>query len=262
MVSLPGVDVRLLLVSVAAMLAGCVRMGPGVSPASTERGADGAIVDRPARDGTGGDATPGEGRRPDWALDLLDSRADIACRDIAKGDRGKGDLLAKDAAKGDLPKDLATTDLPAKDAAKGDLVAAADVVVACPSGYSKINGSTSSYRVATAPGNWLPAEQACEADGTHLMIIDDANEGMLVGVVLPGTAVWTGVTDRITTGQFRKVTGSLASYLPWASGQPAAGGTRCTTFDSTTGLMSNTVCGAGRIYVCECDGLKAVAGTY
>src|SRR5262245_15812491 len=57
--------------------------------------------------------------------------------------------------------------------------------VTCPTSYVTIGQLSSRYRLITTSTVWLSAEQSCEADGTHLVIVDDATELAQVANALP-----------------------------------------------------------------------------
>lgn len=132
----------------------------------------------------------------------------------------------------------------------------------CPAGYTGIVTLTSRYRAIDNSETWLAAEALCEADGTHLVILDDNAEATYVIQLLTGQNVWLGVTDRVTVGTFRAVTGAPAPYLYWASGEPDATAPECVYMDGLTGRFADQDCASGRRPICECDGMAVDPSSY
>lgn len=130
--------------------------------------------------------------------------------------------------------------------------------------YVSVGTQSAMYKVVLSTSlDWLAAEQQCELDGTHLWIPDSALEKTEVLALAPGENLWTGVTDRISLGQFVRVTGGMQTYLPWEPGEPDIDVLqRCIQIDSQMGLFGDHECPDQREYICECDGVAVVAGTY
>ena len=130
----------------------------------------------------------------------------------------------------------------------------------CPPTYTRLGASCYRYSVVQVP-IWLDGELACEADGVgaHLVTIDDATEGNLMATSFGINDFWVGVTDRITEGMYRNVTGELAPYLVWVVGEPTS--SDCAQFDDG-GLFHVSTCDTSDEYVCEFDGRPAQAGAY
>ena len=156
---------------------------------------------------------------------------------------------------GNLDHDAAISDA-ARDAA----VDAASA--GCPASYVTLGAQTSRYRLITNSTVWLTAEQMCEADGTHLAIIDDAAELTAIANALATQNVWTGVTDRVAVGTFRKVTGAAAMYLPWDASEPDASAAECVYLDGLTLKLCDQDCTSGRRAACECDGVSVDTSAY
>ena len=132
----------------------------------------------------------------------------------------------------------------------------------CPTGYLPLAGETSKYRAVTSTDAWLAAEQACETEGTHLVILDTAAELAMMVALIPSQNLWVGVTERKVIGQWLKVTGGVASYLPWDTSEPDAANAECVQLDGVTTKLGDQGCNSGRRYVCECDGAPAMPSTY
>lgn len=154
------------------------------------------------------------------------------------------------------------------DAAIADTDATADARLdsttsaTCPPSYVTVGGQTSKYRGLTNSIVWLSAEQTCETDGTHLVIVDNAAELTAMTNLIPGQNLWIGVTDRKTIGAFLAVTGPSAAYLPWDASEPDGSAAECVFIDSLTLKMADQGCGSGRRAVCECDGVPADPTSY
>jgi len=146
------------------------------------------------------------------------------------------------------------------DAAMAD--AGPDAALTCPGTYVTVVGESSKYRAVNNSSGWLAAEQACEADGTHLWIPDTAAEMAMLVALLPGQNLWTGITDRRTVGQWLRVTGGTQMYLPWETGEPDAQQPECLRMDGLTTQLGDQDCTSGGRYICECDGAAADPTTY
>ena len=130
----------------------------------------------------------------------------------------------------------------------------------CPTGYTRIG--TSCYRLSGAQvPTWLDGELECEADGigSHLVTVDNATEGNLLAATFAINDYWCGMTDRVTEGQYRNVTGELAPYLVWVPGEPTT--SDCAQFDDA-GLFHVSTCDTSDEALCEFDGRPAAAGAY
>lgn len=133
--------------------------------------------------------------------------------------------------------------------------------VACPALYSFAIGS-SRYRVG-GQTTWTAAEASCEADGAgiHLAVIDSASEMTTLAALTGNTRTWVGISDRKTDNVFLRVTGGVAPFLPWRSGDPSQAGSACAAWDPPS-QYRDEVCGQGRQFVCECDGIPADPSAY
>ena len=130
----------------------------------------------------------------------------------------------------------------------------------CPASYMRVGQSCYRFSVTQVP-RWLDGELACEADGVgaHLVTIDDVTEANLLVATFAINDYWAGVSDRITEGTYRNVTGEVAPYLVWVSGEPTT--SDCAQFDDTARFHVST-CDSSDEYVCEFDGRPAAAGAY
>lgn len=130
----------------------------------------------------------------------------------------------------------------------------------CPTNYMKLGTSCYRFSVTQVP-RWIDGELACEADGvgSHLVTIDNATEGNLLASSIAINDYWAGMSDRITEGVYRNVTGEPAPYLVWVPGEPTS--SDCAQFDDG-GLFHVSTCDTSDEYLCEFDGRPAMAGAY
>jgi len=161
------------------------------------------------------------------------------------------------------PVDAAGLDASAAvDAAPPGPDAAVDAApaVACPAGYTRVAAAgRSAYRAAGA-GRWRAAEADCENDGpgAHLAVIDDTTEALVARILAGGEDVWVGVSDRVDDGVYRTVLGELATFLPWAAGEPNdLGQEDCVELDGLDRTYNDSNCQLAKPYICECDGRAA-----
>lgn len=134
--------------------------------------------------------------------------------------------------------------------------------VACPAPYSFAIGS-SRYRVG-GQTTWTAAEASCESDGAgiHLAVIDTASEMTALAALTGNSRTWVGISDRKTDNVFLRVTGGVAPFLPWRSGDPSQSGTACAAWDPQPAEYRDESCGQGRQFICECDGIPVDPSTY
>lgn len=134
----------------------------------------------------------------------------------------------------------------------------------CNASYTFEPTLTSSYRrVATATA-WLPAEQNCEADGGHLVVITSQAEEDHVIALAQGLDTWIGISDRATEASWIWVTDTEFTYDDFASGQP--GNNNNPTVDQDCGEWGigwhDDLCSTPNPFICECDGQPAIASRY
>jgi hypothetical protein len=75
-----------------------------------------------------------------------------------------------------------------------------------------------SYYRSTSSAFWSAAKAACENMGGHLVTVTSAAENSFIFNLWPSG--WIGLTDEVTEGQWRWVTGETYSYSSWNSGEP------------------------------------------
>lgn len=123
----------------------------------------------------------------------------------------------------------------------------------CPGNYIfELNGHR--YRVGT--GTWFAAETSCEADGQHLVVIDDFTEFVGVDGVTTGPA-WIGMSDHAEEGHFRWLTNGNDVDSGWKFGEPSNSGNTEDCGALVPGLgagYNDDDCTRTHDYVCECDG--------
>jgi len=116
-------------------------------------------------------------------------------------------------------------------------------------------GRTSHVHAATS-ANWATQLAACSALSAraYLAVPNDATELMGIATVAAAAIFWVGIDDRVTEGQYVQASGGLATFLPWATGQPD-GGTQENCVGATSTTISDELCSgatSSRPAVCEC----------
>jgi hypothetical protein len=143
---------------------------------------------------------------------------------------------------------------------------------ACLRSYpTVVDGLTSRYKEVRIGQPWVAAELDCEAEGGHLIVIDDEAENTWASTVA-ATAItndesthelaWLGLGDSASEGVFTWVTGAAPSLALWSSGEPNTmfGDEDCVEVRASA-EWNDDRCDAPLIYICECDG-AASAGTW
>jgi hypothetical protein len=178
-----------------------------------------------------------------------------------------------DAEPPPLPPDAAPPDAPVP------LLPDAAAEEHCPSSYQTNPHTRTSYRYVSTPVLWAAAEAACEAEGTHLVVVTDEEERNdlvdFMGKSPAGSSdkVWLGLTDRTSEGTWRFVTGAVATdeQLFWNAGEPNASGDCAAIYRSNDLVPSRNrhyddadcvELGINRGYVCECDGEAVAPGAF
>jgi len=75
-----------------------------------------------------------------------------------------------------------------------------------------------SYYRSTGNAFWLTAKANCEAMGGHLVTVTTSAENSFIFGLWPSG--WIGLTDEVTEGTWRWVTGEAYSYTSWNPGEP------------------------------------------
>lgn len=135
----------------------------------------------------------------------------------------------------------------------------------CPASYGlhDVARPSSFYRLVTASANWASSEATCQGDAsvttlpTHLIVLDDAAE-LTWSYNLTTSQGWIGESDRKTEGTFLAVT-SQSPYVGSATGNVSSKDCLM-AFDAST--TAAETCDNGHPFLCECDGLAAVAANF
>ena len=152
------------------------------------------------------------------------------------------------------------------DYADGDRAGQCVTVDGCPASYTAtVPGLTSRYRPVGQLTPWLAAQNDCADDGagTHLVVIGSNAERLGVQALIDDDA-WIGLSDRVTEGSFRWVTGAALSYTAWGIGQPGDtdGSQDCAYQKHKTQDWHDHACEELLLYLCECDGVASDPATY
>jgi hypothetical protein len=165
----------------------------------------------------------------------------------------------------DVPRDDApVVEVDAEADAAGDATMLVPDAAGCPASYTPRANLTSLYRVALTPSmTWLQAEALCEADGTHLIVINDATENTFARSLCPTTAehVWLGGGDHLVEDTFGWINGQPFSFTRWGGTEPNNSGMieDCMEIDSNGNWNDEKNVGLATYHtVCECDGLPAM----
>jgi len=134
----------------------------------------------------------------------------------------------------------------------------ARTIAPCPDNYAPLGAAGTVYRLGNGTSGWDVAEADCEddGDGTHLVVLDDADELALVARLVGIGEAWIGVTDRVTRDIWLTVLGDVAPVQPWRGGAPSPGAGKACAALLGSGEFSNAACARSTRYVCECDGLE------
>ena len=83
---------------------------------------------------------------------------------------------------------------------------------------SQNNYNGHSYYRSTGTANWTTARSNCVAMGGHLVTVTSSGENSFLFGLWPSG--WIGLTDEVTEGTWKWVTGETFSYTNWNSGEP------------------------------------------
>lgn len=129
---------------------------------------------------------------------------------------------------------------------------APDAPLVCPADFTQTPFG-SCQRAVNFAKPWLDAEQSCELEGAHLIVVDSAAEA----ASLPSPA-WIGISDRVTEGTYRAVTGPVITFRNFGVGQPSGGTiSNCIHVADATKTWADGPCSFPFPYVCEYDGVPA-----
>ena len=83
---------------------------------------------------------------------------------------------------------------------------------------SQNNYNGHSYYRSTGTANWTTARSNCVSMGGHLVTVTSSGENSFLFGLWPSG--WIGLTDEVTEGTWKWVTGETFSYTNWNSGEP------------------------------------------
>jgi hypothetical protein len=83
---------------------------------------------------------------------------------------------------------------------------------------SQNNYNGHSYYRSTGSAYWTQAKSNCAAMGGHLVTVTTSGENSFIYNLWPSG--WIGLTDEVTEGTWKWVTGETYSYTSWNSGEP------------------------------------------
>jgi hypothetical protein len=83
---------------------------------------------------------------------------------------------------------------------------------------SQNNYNGHSYYRSTGTANWTTAKSNCVAMGGYLVTVTSSGENSFLFNLWPSG--WIGLTDEVTEGTWKWVTGETFSYTNWNSGEP------------------------------------------
>jgi Ca2+-binding RTX toxin-like protein len=84
--------------------------------------------------------------------------------------------------------------------------------------FFEYNGSK---YLLTGPGTWEQAQAQAQSLGGNLVTINNVDEQNWLVSTFGGTErLWTGLTDKVTEGQFKWASGETSTYTNWFPGEP------------------------------------------
>jgi hypothetical protein len=129
----------------------------------------------------------------------------------------------------------------------------------CPAAFAPLSGGPLGhvYLKVGQPGAWLAHFNFCKGTSSraYLAVPNDATELMNLQVLDGGGAFWVGIDDRVTEGVYVSAeTGSLATFLPWAGGEPnqSPADGDC-VLGRPLAVVEDYYCAASVPAVCECN---------
>lgn len=126
----------------------------------------------------------------------------------------------------------------------------------CPTGYEVVPNApaTSRYRKLIKPEMHAKQAAICQAEGTHLVVLDSAAEASAVAAyAVPAmTFFWIGASDAAVETVWLTAKNAPAAYLPWSRGEPNGG------LAENCGLQNGAAlfdfpCARSYASVCECE---------
>lgn len=144
----------------------------------------------------------------------------------------------------------------AADAAPVDAPASDTPMTSCPAGYASLAGAGPHlYKRAATSASWQTHMTACATDGANAYLAIPDNGGELAALITRANAdVWVGITDTATEGTFQTVRGQIATFLPWAPGEPDNNGNQdCVGAQKSSGKLESLACTTAHVAICECE---------
>jgi Lectin C-type domain len=132
----------------------------------------------------------------------------------------------------------------------------------CPVSYQQVVGApaTSRYRKLEIAQSMDEQAALCQADGTHLVVLNNAGERAAIGEYGRNARgfFWIGLSDRETEGVWKAANGqvAVATDLPWGMRQPEEDPAKADAEDCVIqqeSLIYDFNCSSAYFSVCECD---------
>ncbi|KAF7665956.1 hypothetical protein LDENG_00126620 [Lucifuga dentata] len=126
----------------------------------------------------------------------------------------------------------------------------------CETGWRKFEMSC--YFVSSEKKNWTKSQQACEAKGADLVIINSRKEQAFINELLEsGENSWIGLSDTVTEGTWMWVDGTPLTTAYWQPGQPNSfsGNQDCGEMvhkpSGSVGEWNDDGCFSDQLWICE-----------
>lgn len=111
--------------------------------------------------------------------------------------------------------------------------------------YQPFPGLANTYREGVELVSWDQARANCMVDDADLWVVESFVE------LSAFTGDWTGITDAAVENTWRKLDGTVATFLPFQVGEPDGGDSDDCIRTDAAGFEDRD-CGDLRDYVCEC----------
>ncbi|KAM6475549.1 uncharacterized protein PHA67_007686 [Liasis olivaceus] len=121
----------------------------------------------------------------------------------------------------------------------------------CPAHWLHFQKSCYFFSLASKP--WEAAQQACEDEGAHLVIVNHWTEqNFLAKQMVREQVFWIGLSDAGEEGQWTWVDGTPLSLSLWGNGEPnnAGSGEDCATL-RFNGNWNDASCSGNEYWICE-----------
>ncbi|KAM6475542.1 uncharacterized protein PHA67_007683 isoform 2-T2 [Liasis olivaceus] len=121
----------------------------------------------------------------------------------------------------------------------------------CPAHWLHFQKSCYFFSMASKP--WEAAQQACEDEGAHLVIVNHWTEqNFLAKQMVREQVFWIGLSDAGEEGQWTWVDGTPLSLSLWGNGEPnnAGSGEDCATL-RFNGNWNDASCSGNEYWICE-----------